>query len=267
MNKEFDFSQPGKFPVTQENLDWLQEGAKSVAKWMSYYGGSNMNNIILSGCECDKVTGIWSDGWVSISGEVLPFVGGTIANSIVVLETAANVVFDGGVAKPVKLTRYATCQTGFIGTNIAQIPRLSDYLGAGAVVNAQLLSGSTVIAASSGAGNAAGTIYYRLNKLTRTVHIDGELTFGSAQTIIDPALMQNLFTIPAAYVPKKTQLFEAYYRYHGTTALFKDFAGDTIIRSLLCEVRPTGDFNMGIIKPDAAIASYLVKFNTIYSLD
>ena len=36
MNKGFDFSVPGKFPVTQENLDWMQQGTAELLKWLSW---------------------------------------------------------------------------------------------------------------------------------------------------------------------------------------------------------------------------------------
>jgi hypothetical protein len=80
IHNKFDFTQQGGFPFTQDVLKNMQGAYSDLSDVIAKLAG---DNAILSGC---KITGsapnlTISSGWVVADGKVLPFVGGTSANT------------------------------------------------------------------------------------------------------------------------------------------------------------------------------------------
>ncbi|MDP1812326.1 MAG: hypothetical protein Q8K66_13070 [Sediminibacterium sp.] len=98
----FDFTQPGGFPLDQEVLGLLQDNTKLAAN-SALLGGEF---FILTGCTV--VGGNASNGVVVIGSEVLPFVGGVITAKVIIVETVTNLLFEDGANKGVEKIRYAT---------------------------------------------------------------------------------------------------------------------------------------------------------------
>jgi microcystin-dependent protein len=101
MNK-FDFTRPGGFPLDQEVLRFMQD-CTALASAPAWFGGEY---CIVSGC-VDNGTTV-TDGIISISGELLPFVGGAKQAKVIVVEKTENLVFEDGAAKPVQFSRSAS---------------------------------------------------------------------------------------------------------------------------------------------------------------
>lgn len=117
----FDFTQPGSLPLTQDVLDFLQAAYKEsftgIGKAIAGAGAADM--CIISGCD---VTGFsTSNGYVIVNGEILPFVGGLTLSTIVVLETTLpGITYGDGITRTPRKQRYATFGTG--GSSIAWTP-------------------------------------------------------------------------------------------------------------------------------------------------
>lgn len=102
MNK-VDYNQPGGFPFSTQILDAAQEAYKTFNAYGNYAG----DLAIIAGCEIGGGGNVTS-GFVSIYGELLPFIGGNISTNVAIVETADARGFEDGSVKPVIYTRYAT---------------------------------------------------------------------------------------------------------------------------------------------------------------
>ncbi len=108
MNKSIDFTKLGGYPLAQEDLDWMQSSYRTAFGAIAQLVG---DNIIVSGMV--EVSGTVSNGWVSIGGELLPFVGGAIgAGKFMIQEVATALVFNDGNSKEVLFERIARFSIG-----------------------------------------------------------------------------------------------------------------------------------------------------------
>ena len=104
-----DYNQAGGFPLSTQILDASQEAYKNFNAFGNFAG----DLTIVTGCE-DSSGGTVTNGFVSIYGELLPFVGTTVTENVVIIETADVRGFEDGNVKPVIYTRYATFGSGTV---------------------------------------------------------------------------------------------------------------------------------------------------------
>lgn len=103
MNKRIDFEKLGGYPMAQEDLNWMQVSYQSAFASLATLLG---DRVIVSGM--NEVGGVVSNGWISISGELLPFIGGAIGTGeCIIEETKETLMFEDGEAKEVLITRMA----------------------------------------------------------------------------------------------------------------------------------------------------------------
>ena len=96
----------GQYPLSIQAMAFMQEIINSCGL-LTQIGGKN---YILSGCETIGKT--VSDGWIVVDGELMPFQGGTVANTIVVVEEAEDVNANGTTFERARIRRYAKFGTG-----------------------------------------------------------------------------------------------------------------------------------------------------------
>lgn len=104
-----DYNQAGGFPLSTQILDAGQEAYKNFNAFGNFAG----NLTIVTGCE-DSSGGTVTNGFVSIYGELLPFVGTTVTASVVIIEISDSRGFEDGSVKAVIYKRYATFGTGTV---------------------------------------------------------------------------------------------------------------------------------------------------------
>ena len=122
MNK-INFNQTGRFPLSTQILDGIQEAYKIF----NAFGKLAGDLVIVSGCEI--VNGNTAlDGFVYINGEILPFKSGTVSTNVVIVETSDNRGFEDGSVKPVIYTRYATFGTSTVNYPWASFTRPNTLL-------------------------------------------------------------------------------------------------------------------------------------------
>ncbi len=103
MNKRILLDKLGGYPLAQEDLDWLQTSYRGA-----FAGLANMfgDMVIISGMV--EAAGDITDGWISIGGEIVPFLGGTIGTGeFYIDEIITPLVFDDGNSKDVLFERIA----------------------------------------------------------------------------------------------------------------------------------------------------------------
>lgn len=100
--KKIDFNIKAGFPVSTDTLEFMQQSIQQVEQASSLGG----NLCVLRGCA--NVGGIVSDGFVTINGEVLPFVGGNVQTKVIIVDNIGNRIFFSGANNPYYHNRYAT---------------------------------------------------------------------------------------------------------------------------------------------------------------
>jgi len=97
MFHKIDFTQLGGFPLTQNTMAFIQESYNNVLEAVSFIAGQY---IILSGLT-QTSPNVYSDGWVTYNGEIIPFDGGTGQSNVSIVETAQTNTFRNGNVFPV----------------------------------------------------------------------------------------------------------------------------------------------------------------------
>lgn len=102
MNKRIDLTNLGGFPFTQYSADWMQD---SMRQCFMALAGLIGDMTIVTGC--DAVGPQTSNGWISIDGELMPFIGGVTQANFIVEELNETRVFKDGASKVVYYKKQA----------------------------------------------------------------------------------------------------------------------------------------------------------------
>ena len=103
MNKLIDFTKLGGYPLAQEDLDWLQSSYRTAFGELAKLIG---DMTIISGMV--EAGGNVTNGWISINGELLPFIGGAIGTGeCLIEETKQSLTFQDAQIQDVLITRVA----------------------------------------------------------------------------------------------------------------------------------------------------------------
>jgi hypothetical protein len=103
MNR-IDFTKTGGILRSQELWAYMQSTYSSLFSAIASAVG---DNVILSGV--DDLGANYGNGWVVISGEILPFQGGLKATQIIIEETITQEQYNDGNSKDAYYTRVAKC--------------------------------------------------------------------------------------------------------------------------------------------------------------
>ena len=104
-----DYNQSGGFPLSTQILDAAQNAYKNFNAFGNLAGALS----IIDGCE-PASGGTVTNGFVSIYGELLPFLGNTISDNVVIIEVPDARGFEDGSVKAVIYSRYATFGDGVV---------------------------------------------------------------------------------------------------------------------------------------------------------
>ncbi len=107
MYNRIDFSHNGGFPLEQETLGFMQDSYRQAMAALSVFIG---NKVIVSGVIISG--GVTSDGFVSVDGELMPFVGGTVGTDVVVEEITLSALFEDLNSHTIYHTKRAKFGTG-----------------------------------------------------------------------------------------------------------------------------------------------------------
>lgn len=103
MYHNIDFTQLGGFPLTQDTMEFLQESYNNVLGVLTGIAGKY---IIITGLT-ETTPNNFTNGWVILDGEIVPFIGGLGQPSVVVTQTTENYTFRDSTVHPVIIQRVA----------------------------------------------------------------------------------------------------------------------------------------------------------------
>jgi hypothetical protein len=273
--KAIDFTHPGGFPLTQDQLDYLQQAYTECLNAFGAMGGAGP--VIISGMEL-SVSGITttvSDGWFFYNGELIRFNSGSYSSILVgitvlvdITSSSVGLTYNDGSFFPAVLDKAAAL---FIGPPVTTPTRflLADlvpfqvYFG---IKGKEAVWNSLSVSTPPASGGVTGTVFYKKNFLTNTLHFRGALTANNAQNFAPSptALFYLMGTLSAGYIPVNNAYFTGHYYLGG---FIQDDLGVSWIKQLSCGVNSIGQISVNWIRPDISIAAYAINFNTIIPLD
>ncbi|MBL7693058.1 MAG: hypothetical protein JNM41_15800 [Flavipsychrobacter sp.] len=243
-------------------------------------GGSGSAPVVVSGMVVSNPsTGDYSitNGWFFYNGEMIRCESSSVSGAtggsdvyVSITETSAPLIyFDGSTPNVIneKTASLAVLPTGTVA-DATRFP-LTDLNPYGKVFGAanrdaawKTLSVSTSVVD----GGVSGTVYYKKDHTTNTLHIRGVLTASNAQNFAaSPGSLYYLMgSLPAAYAPVNTGYFVAQYFGAG---LIKDDAGVGWVKQINCGLTNGGNLFANWIKPDLSVSAYGIVFNDILPLD
>ena len=105
MNKRIDLTNLGGFPMTQFTLSEMQDSYRNALSALSKFIG---DKTILYGVEIVGVN--VTSGWISVNGELMPFVGGPLNTQVYITDLpGVDRTFEDTTVYPVYFTKTATC--------------------------------------------------------------------------------------------------------------------------------------------------------------
>lgn len=275
--KKIDFTQAGGFPLTQNELDHLQQAYTECLQAIAAMGSNSTNPIVITGMVKTNpfpATVAVSDGWFLFGGELIRFnassaiLTGTDVPLVTISTTNTILTYNDGSAHPAVGHTTAMLAAGPAITTDAVFPyddaRIFhlDFGENGRESSWQTITVSTPMLT----GNVVGSIDYKKNIITNTLHIKGSLTANLAQNLpASPgAAFTDVGTLPAEYCPNSAVFFTAHYY---APNLFADDLGVGWMKHFTSGVNASGVIYVNLLRPDAAVSAYSVVFNTILPLD
>ena len=276
--KKIDFSHPGGFPFTQDQLNYLQDAYTECINALTNLGVSGSTPVIINGMEL-SVPGSGliaiTDGWFFYNGELVKFTGDTLpvgtGGTVAVVEitpSTSNLIYNDGSSFPAILEKTATFIAATSVTDATHFPY-------SAMKPFQLVFGhngresswnSLVVNTDPSVGGVTGTIYYKKNFLTNTLQIRGSLIANYAQNLAASpyALFYTMCMLPADYTPAQNVWFGGHYF---LASMIKDDMNVGWIKQLTIGINTSGVISVNWIKPEISISGYGILFNAIVPLD
>jgi microcystin-dependent protein len=148
MYHSIDFTELGGFPLTQDTMEFLQESYNDVFGVLTGIAGKY---IILTGVT-EVTPNNYSNGWLIIDGEIVPFIGGLGQPSIIVDQTTENYTFRNNIIRPVIIQRVARFAlsggTAFSSFNRLSLTSLKTYIdNVNTIANNAQTTANTALAA------------------------------------------------------------------------------------------------------------------------
>lgn len=273
--KAIDFTHPGGFPLTQDQLDYLQQAYTECLNALTVMGGTGPTIINGMDVSVSGPTTTVADGWFFYNGEMIRFLTGsytTIPSGDVVLvditPTATSLTYNDGSSFGAVLNKTATLLLGPSATTATQFPfsDLQLFQVAFGLHGREAAWNALPVSTAPAAGGVTGTIYYKKNWLTNTLQIRGFLTANDAQNFsASPTALYSLMgSLPASYIPGNEVFFIANYF---VANLIKDDLGVSWVKQINCVLNTGGQLFVNWLRPDISISAYGVQFNTLIPLD
>jgi len=276
--KKIDFTHTGGFPLTQDELDYLQSSYTECVNAIAGMSNSGSTPIIISGMKF-TTTGTGeisvSDGWFFYNGELVRFygsvqttgIGGTVP-VVKILPVSSSLTYNDGSIYPAIKDKTAVLVSGLPITDTTHFPysTMIPFQTGFGVAGREMDWTTIAISTDAAVGGVTGSVSYKLNLLTNTLHIRGGLTANNAQNFaaLPYSAYYTMCNIPAGYRPANTAYLNAYF---SIGLYMKDDMGVAWIREIGCTLNPAGNLVMNWVRPEVAVTSYSVVFNTIIPLD
>jgi microcystin-dependent protein len=104
MYQRIDFTKEGGYPLTQNDMSFLQNSYNLLFGAIA----RNLGDFLIMSGVTATAPNTYSAGWIAINGEILPFSGGVNLGDIVVTQTSVTKTFSDGSINQVLFTRVAS---------------------------------------------------------------------------------------------------------------------------------------------------------------
>ena len=274
--RSIDFTHAGGFPLTQNELDHLQQAYTECINALASLGGNPTVPAIISGMvrtTAGSAVTI-SDGWFYYNGAMVRFTGGTVTPTgtdvplIVIANNTTALTYNDGSIYPALSNVAATLSAGPAATATDHFPYsiMQPYQYFFGLGGREATWNSMSVYTTAATGGVAGTIYYKKNWLTNTLTLQGTLTANNAQNFAASpgAMFYTMGTLPAGYIPATNAYFITHFY---ASSMFKDDLGVSWIKHLSSGVNTGGQVYINFIRPDSFVTAYSVVLNAIIPLD
>lgn len=272
--KTLDFTQPGRMPVTQDVLSFMQTAYKEQIAALAALVGCNLTNvpIVLSGLANNGST--LTAGWFVYNGEIIYCAGGDISSPPLGTSYAINIastasplalLYGDGSNPSVKsdktgvLTALSSITTGPALFPITAFTTFAAQMG---LIGRESTFSAITLSKNDTYGIVTGTLNYKKNNLARTIQIAGTATVQVASSTATNTFF-NVGTMPAGYRPSGDVFFLLYYQYDNPG--IKEQYGNDYYRWMTGKILNNGVVQLGVIFPFSGSAT--LTFNTIIPID
>lgn len=185
MNKSIDFTFTGGLPATQYTTAWMQD---SYRKAFIGLAGLIGDKVIVSGIEV--VGGNVTNGWISVNGELLPFVGGPVGSDVIIQQITEDRVYNDNVNHTIYYNRQATIGSGAGSFPFADLTRpgtIKEIWQSGDLKQVHC-DGAYIAANFDGTGLGTGKRvgWAVCNGSNGTVNMGGRVAIGYDGVLVDP---------------------------------------------------------------------------------
>jgi len=273
--KKLDLTHAGGFPLTQDNLDYLQQAYIECTNAFAQMGGTGpaiiSGMVITTSISGTAVT----DGWLFYNGEMIKFnaasVGIPTGSDVVMVDiipASTSLTYNDGSVYPAILDKAATLSLAPTATTATQFPLSTlQPFGVGfGESNREAGWQQIAVSTPAASGGVTGTIYYKKNFLANTLQVRGNLTCNNAQNFAasPTSLFYTAATLPTEYIPANNTSFLSV---NAFATAFKDDLGIAWVRQINGYINTTGQIYFGWIRPDISVGAYIISFNQIIPLD
>ncbi len=278
--KTIDFTKPGGFPLTQDQLNYLQSAYTEAINAVAAMGGSGTVPVIVSGMiVANPSPGDYSitDGWFYFNGEMIRCVASSVSGAsggseayVSIVETSSPLVFfDGSTPNVIneKAASLLVLPSGTIADAtrfpLADLTRFGKQFG---IANRDAVWKTLSVSTSVPDGGVSGTVYYKKDYTANTLHLRGVLTAANAQNFAaSPGSLYYLMgSLPAEYTPVNTGYFVAQYFGAG---LINDDVGVGWIKQVKCVINEAGQLSVNWLKPELSVSGYGLNLSATISLE
>lgn len=274
--RSINFTHSGGFPLTQDELDHMQQAYTECINTLGTLGGNPTLPAIISGMAMSTVGSAVTiaSGWFFYNGTMVKFTGSTVTPTgtnvplIVITNNTTSLTYNDGSTFPAVSNVTATLSAGPAVTSSSQFPysvAVPYYTQFG--LNGRESSWNTLgVGTLASLGGVTGTIYYKKNWITNTLTIHGALTANNAQNFSPSTSAANslMGTLPAGYIPSTNAFFITYFY---ASSLFQDDLGVSWVKHMSSVINSAGQIYINFLRPEIAVPAYSVVFNTLIPLD
>lgn len=271
LHKYIDFTQNGGYPLTQDDIEFLQDGYSEALLGLVAAGGNITGPMCISGMAVSTsgsdvtVTG----GWFVYNQRIIPFTGATVTVTggnvalVEITESATNPEeYENGSLPESIMTLTATVIAAPTATNATHFP-LSALAPWGRDKDWQVISAVSVLPS-----HIAGTVYYKKDMLNN-LYIKTQLattTLGWADPFPNPQYYE-IMTFPVGYRPQTTAHFVA--KVGNLDGFFKDSSNVEYLKEFNCKLEPNGKMYMQPIAHSGGSPTYgfTMDINVCFTLD
>lgn len=205
MGKNIDFTQPGGFPVTQNQLNYMQDSYLPILAAFAAMGGNSAGQpIVIYGMEVSGGGNTVSDGCFVYNGDIILFTGGTVSPGFG--DVALLLITEHSDPTPEPFYDSSTPDVLFDKTGtLSSGPSVGDttHYPVSGLMRFGVTNWANPVYAGTFTADASSPIKYRKNLIGNFVEIKGVTDDPGSSVMTDTVI----FTLPAGYRPAEEQIY------------------------------------------------------------